>query len=71
MLTPSTILSEGSGTNISLREEMDAIEYTYQNSINAGSLVDRVEKMEHSVNGRIGKRFLTKTYYLFEDKGIW
>ena len=26
-------------------------EYTYQNSINAGSLVDRVEKMERSVNG--------------------
>ena len=35
---------EGSGTNISLREEMDALEYTYQNSINAGSLVDRVKK---------------------------
>ena len=35
---------EGSGTNISLREEMDALEYTYQNSINDGSLVERVEK---------------------------
>ena len=44
---------EGSGTNISLREEMDALEYTYQNSINDGSLVERVEKMERSVNGRI------------------
>lgn len=46
---------EGSGTNISLREEMDALEYTYQNSINSGSLIDRVEKMERSVNGRIAK----------------
>ena len=59
---------EGSGTNISLREEMDALEYTYQNSINAGSLVDRVEKMERSVNGRIGSGSLQKRIISLKTK---
>ena len=55
---------EGSGTNISLREEMDALEYTYQNkALMMVPLVERVEKMERSVNGRISTGSLQKTYY--------
>ena len=49
-------------------EEMDALEYTYQNSINAGSLVDRVEKMERSVNGRIGSGSLQKRIVSLKTK---
>ena len=47
---------------------MDALEYTYQNSINAGSLVDRVEKMERSVNGRIGSGSLQKRIISLKTK---
>ena len=47
---------------------MDALEYTYQNSINAGSLVDRVEKMERSVNGRIGSGSLQKRIVSLKTK---
>ena len=57
-----------SGTNISLREEMDALEYTYQNSINDGSLVERVEKMERSVNGRISTGSLQKRIISLKTK---
>ena len=44
------------------------LEYTYQNSINAGSLVDRVEKMERSVNGRIGSGSLQKRIISLKTK---
>ncbi|MFR0064505.1 MAG: hypothetical protein ACLRUM_04315 [Veillonella parvula] len=54
-----------------MREEMDALEYTYQNSINAGSLVDRVEKMERSVNGRIGSGPYKQRIISLRRQGIW
>ena len=50
--------------NISCVKKWNALEYTYQNSINAGSLVDRVEKMERSVNGRIGSGSLQNALFL-------
>ena len=47
---------------------MDALEYTYQNSINDGSLVERVEKMERSVNGRIANGPLKKRIISLKTK---
>lgn len=44
---------DGTGQTISLREQMDALEFGYESQIGQGSLVERLERMERAVDGEI------------------